>query len=165
MAGREILCQAIEFILMIVAPEINEDLRKKLVMVAESFQHLTGKPLVDEASPEGLWIAPRVIVAHGTEADPLFFYGNRMALEAFAMDFASFTRLPSRYSAELLNREERTRLLARVTRDGFIDDYSGVRISAKGQRFRIAQAVVWNLLDREGVIHGQAATFDQWVVL
>ncbi|MEI7612916.1 MAG: MEKHLA domain-containing protein, partial [Betaproteobacteria bacterium] len=90
---------------------------------------------------------------------------NRMALEVFAMDFASFTRLPSRYSAEPVNREERARLLERVTRDGFIDDYSGVRISAKGQRFRIAQAVVWNLLDQEGEIYGQAATFDQWVAL
>jgi hypothetical protein len=40
-----------------------------------------------------------------------------------------------------------------------------VRISATGKRFRIKQAVVWNLLDCEGLIHGQAATFDRWQVL
>lgn len=150
---------------MIDSPPTSEDLQRKLLLVAESFQRLTGKTLVDHPSPEGLWNAPRVIAAHGTEADPVFFYGNRMALEVFAMDFSSFTQLPSRYSAEPVNRQERARLLERVSRDGFIDDYSGVRISATGQRFRIAQAVVWNLIDAEGRVHGQAATFDRWRVL
>lgn len=111
---------------------------------------------------EALWQAPRVIVAHGTEADPVFFYGNRLALHTFDMDFASFTRLPSRYSAEPLAREERARLLERVSRDGFIDDYAGVRISASGKRFRIERAVVWNLVDPAGGHHGQAATFSHW---
>ncbi|HRF30778.1 MAG TPA: MEKHLA domain-containing protein, partial [Azonexus sp.] len=111
---------------------------------------------------EALWQAPRVIVAHGTEADPVFFYGNRLALHTFDMDFASFTRLPSRYSAEPLARKERARLLERVSRDGFIDDYAGVRISASGKRFRIERAVVWNLVDRAGGHHGQAATFSHW---
>jgi len=81
------------------------------------------------------------------------------------MSFADFTRLPSRYSAEPLAREERARLLARVSRDGFIDDYAGVRISAQGKRFRIAQAVVWNLIDADGRCHGQAATFTDWTPL
>ena len=145
--------------------ELDDELRLRLALIAESFQRLTGKPLVDDPSPESLWNAPRVIVAHGTEADPVFFYGNRMALDVFEMDFASFTRLPSRYSAEPMNREERARLLERVSRDGFIDDYAGVRISATGKRFRIGQAVVWNLIDAERVCHGQAATFDRWVML
>jgi hypothetical protein len=118
--------------------------------------------LLDDSSPQGFWHAPRVIVAHGVEDDPLFFYGNRLALQAFEMDFATFTRLPSRFSAEPLARDERARLLERVTRDGYIDDYAGVRISARGTRFRIEQAVVWSLLDGNGQYHGQAATFDRW---
>ena len=140
-------------------------MQRRLALIADSFLRLTGKPLVDDPSPESLWNAPRVIVAHGTEADPVFFYGNRMALDVFEMDFASFTRLPSRYSAEPMNREERARLLERVSRDGFIDDYAGVRISATGKRFRIRQAVVWNLIDAGGRVHGQAATFDRWMML
>lgn len=156
-----------------------------LPLIPESFLRLTGRPLLDAgfappSSPamagEGgmaqdqglaraLWEAPRVILAHGTEADPVFFYGNRLALQVFAMDFAAFTRLPSRFSAEPLARDERARLLDRVSRDGFIDDYAGVRISATGQRFRIEQAVVWNLVDAAGVCHGQAATFDCWTPL
>ena len=50
-------------------------------------------------------------------------------------------------------------LLDRVTSSGFIDDYAGIRISAKGRRFRIENAIVWNLIDADGVRHGQAATF------
>lgn len=143
--------------------EISAELRHRLNLLVDSFLCLTGRPLIADPSPEGLWHAPRVIVAHGTEDDPVFFYGNRLALELFEMDFAEFTRLPSRYSAEPVNRQERALLLDRVSRDGFIDDYSGIRISATGRRFRIEQAVVWNLTDRDGQLHGQAATFDRWM--
>jgi len=146
-------------------PALDVELRSRLTLIAESYQRLTGRPLLDDPGTEALWNAPRVIVAHGTEADPVFFYGNRQALGVFEMDFASFTRLPSRYSAEPQTREERARLLERVGHDGFIDDYSGVRVSATGRRFRIEQAVVWNLIDAEGVCHGQAATFDRWEAL
>ena len=141
----------------------HKQLRRRLALIADCFLRLTGQPLLND--PERLWNVRCVIVAHGSEADPVFFYGNRMPLEVFAMDFAGFTRLPSRYSAEPLEREERALLLERVSRDGFIDDYAGVRISANGQRFRIEQAVVWNLIDEKGVCHGQAATFDRWQMI
>ena len=139
----------------------------RLALIAGSYQRLLGQALLPPGGDlaESMWLAPRVIVAHGTEADPVFFYGNRMALTAFDMSFAEFTRLPSRFSAEPLAREERARLLARVSRDGYIDDYAGVRISASGQRFRIEQAVVWNLVDAAGKHHGQAATFAGWIPL
>lgn len=146
-------------------PVPDEQLRRRLALIADSFLRLTGRALLDNPTPERLWNAPCVIVAHGSESDPVFFYGNRLALEVFAMNFAGFTRLPSRYSAEPLEREERARLLERVSRDGFIDDYAGVRISASGQRFRIEQAVVWNLIDEKGVCHGQAASFDRWQMI
>ena len=150
---------------VVCAPELSDVLRAKLALIAGSFHRLTGKPLLADLSPESLWNASRVIVAHGTEADPVFFYANRKALEVFEMDFAHFARMPSRYSAEPVAREERAQLLERVSRDGFIDDYSGVRLSATGKRFRIEQAVVWNLLDVDGKYHGQAATFDCWTAL
>lgn len=139
----------------------------RLALIAESYACLLGQPLIapQDDLAVALWEAPRVIVAHGTENDPLFFYGNRLALQAFEMDFAAFCRLPSRFSAEPLAREERARLLERVTRDGYIDDYAGVRISAKGQRFRIEKAIVWNLVDAAGQVHGQAATFENWLPL
>ncbi len=137
----------------------------RLAILAQSHARLTGRVLVAEGPDwrQALWTAPCVIVAHGTEPDPIFFYGNRLALDVFEMDWASFVRMPSRLSAEPLLREERARLLERVARDGCITDYAGIRISATGRRFRIEQAVVWNLIDASGVCHGQAAAFDRWL--
>jgi hypothetical protein len=108
---------------------------------------------------EALWNAPRAIVAHGTEDDPVFFYGNRQALQLFEMSFDEFARLPSRLYAEPLAREERARLLEKVTLQGYVDDYSGMRIARSGKRFMIADGTVWNLRDEAGVHHGQAAVF------
>jgi hypothetical protein len=149
-------------------PTATDETRRRLSVLVSSYQRLTGRPLIEpsDADPwQACWTAPRVIVAHGLEADPIFFYGNQLALRLFELDFAAFTRLPSRYSAEPLLREQREALLARVHERGFIDDYAGVRISASGQRFRIEQAVVWDLLDERGERHGQAATFASWVSL
>jgi len=132
----------------------------RLALIVESHQRIVGRPLLDVPfSPDALWNAPLAVVAHGTEADPVFFYGNQLALQVFEMDFAAFTRLPSRLSAEPLAREERALLLARVTEFGFVDDYSGMRISGRNKRFMITQATVWNLVDETGIYRGQAAAF------
>ncbi len=152
------------------APHWTAEQQRRIALIAASYQRLLGQPLL--ATPDGrpptaaaLWQAPCVIVAHGTQADPIFFYGNRLALTLFDCDFAAFTAMPSRLSAEPLLRAERQRLLQRVSTAGYIDDYAGVRISATGRRFRIERAVVWNLIDAEQVCHGQAATFSVWTPL
>jgi hypothetical protein len=140
---------------------------ERIALIDESYRRLTGRQLVQPQDDLALafWNAPRAIVAHGTEAAPLFFDGNALALDLFAMQADAFTRLPSRLSAEPMHRDERAELLDRVARDGFIDDYAGIRIAATGQRFRIEQATVWNLIDAAGAVHGQAATFDRWTML
>ena len=99
------------------------------------------------------------------QADPVLNYGNHAALTLWEMSWEEFTGTPSRLTAEPPNREERARLLETVTRRGFIDDYSGVRISKTGRRFRIARATVWNLLTEDGQPCGQAAMFDHWEYL
>ncbi|MBM4181133.1 MAG: MEKHLA domain-containing protein [Betaproteobacteria bacterium] len=136
--------------------------------IVESHLRVVGRPLLaaapedDTGLAEALWTAPIAVVAHDTQADPVFCYGNRLALELFEMDYAAFTALPSRYSAEPLAREERAALLDRVGRFGFIDDYAGTRVSSTGRRFHIRKATVWNLIDDDGVYLGQAATFSDW---
>ena len=143
-------------------PEFTAELRHRLTLLADSFRRLAGTPLLAPGGDlaEALWHHPAAIVAHGTGGDPVFFFGNRAALIAFELNFDAFTRLPSRLSAEPAVRAEREALLARVAATGIIRDYSGIRISATGRRFRIEQAVVWNLIDGAGVRHGQAAMFD-----
>jgi hypothetical protein len=109
-----------------------------------------------------LFFAEAIVVSHGIEADPVLNYGNDAALQLWEMDVAAFTSTPSRYTAEFVERAERERLLDRTTRDGFVDDYQGVRITDSGKRFHIHQAIVWNLLDNENQPIGQAATFSDW---
>lgn len=135
--------------------------RARIALIASSFARLLGRPLVTGGGDvvEALWSAPQAVVAHGTEADPVFFFGNRAALAAFECPAERFIAMPSRLSAEAPLRTERQALLDRVRAQGFIDDYAGVRISATGRRFRIEQAVVWNLIDEQGERHGQAAMF------
>ncbi len=106
--------------------------------------------------------SPFVVASHGTEGDPILNYGNRAALSLWEMSWEEFTSTASRYTAEAPNREERARLLKAVTANGFIDDYSGIRISKSGRRFRIARATVWNLLNENGTCCGQAAMFSDW---
>ena len=135
--------------------------RARIALIAESYERLLGRPLVRDHGDvvAALWEAPQAIVAHDTRADPVFFFGNRAALAAFECPVEQFIVLPSRLSAEAPLRAERQALLDRVSAQGFIDDYAGVRISAKGRRFRIEGAVVWNLIDADGLRHGQAAMF------
>jgi len=139
-------------------------------MIVRSFQKWTDRDLLPGLfNPLGLsknlFEAPFVVVSHGTEADPILNYGNAAALALWEMSWEELTRTPSRLTAEMPNREERARLLAAVTAHGFIDDYSGVRISKFGRRFRIARATVWNLLNNRGEYAGQAATFSHWEFL
>ncbi|MBK9161596.1 MAG: MEKHLA domain-containing protein [Nitrosomonadales bacterium] len=137
----------------------------RLRLIAESYRRLTGQPLLEVVPQEdvalraAMWEAPFAIVAHGTEDDPVFFYGNRLALQLFEMGFEEFSKLPSRLSAEPLAQEAREELLEQVTRQGFVAGYSGVRIAKSGRRFAISDCTVWNLTDEAGVRHGQAAVF------
>ncbi|MCB1771592.1 MAG: MEKHLA domain-containing protein [Candidatus Competibacteraceae bacterium] len=132
-----------------------------------SFHALTGRHLIDPAlSPDvaaaALFHAPFVVLSHNAAPDPILTYGNRAALELFALTWEELIRMPSRYTAEAPDRAERARLLAEVAARGYIDDYSGVRIARTGQRFRIERATVWNLTDAAGQRCGQAATFREW---
>jgi len=118
-----------------------------------------------EQAAELLFKSPHVVVSHNTADDPIFNYGNQAALSLFEMTWADFIKLPSRQSAEPMNRDERQRLLDTVEKQNYIDDYSGVRVSATGRRFFIPNAIVWNVTDDSGQFRGQAATFHQWEFL
>jgi hypothetical protein len=138
--------------------------------LARSYRRFTGRILLSGLfNPLGLsrnlFHAPFVLVSHGTEADPVLNYGNQAALTLWELTWEELTQTPSRLTAETPERTERARLLTAVTEHGFIDDYSGIRISKSGRRFRIAQATVWNLVTAQEEPCGQAATFDHWEFL
>ena len=145
----------------------NDFLAGHVAVITESFRSLTGRDLIaPELDPvdaaREIYHAPFFVASHDASADPVLTYGNLFAQTLFDMLWDEFTSTPSRFTAEAPNREERARLLSEVTNHGFIDNYSGVRISASGSRFWIKEATVWNLAHLDGSRLGQAATFADW---
>ena len=131
-----------------------------------SYAHWTGRSLVDSGDSTSavvqLMQAEFAVLSHDTRAEPVFNYANLAAQRLFKMNWATFTQLPSRFSAEPMVQAEREDFLQRVTEHGYIDDYSGVRIASDGSRFRIRQATVWNIVDEHGGHYGQAAMIPHW---
>lgn len=139
--------------------------------MVESYKLLTGNDLFScSTHPDGtelsniekMQTADFVLLSHGLGPDPIFNYANPLALELFELSWTELINLPSRLSAEAINQVERAALLKTVNQQGYIDNYSGVRISAKGRRFKINQAIVWNIVDANGKYFGQAARFKEW---
>ena len=138
-----------------------------VVKVLRSFRRWTGKDLVGPAfagveAARTVFEAPFALVSHGAEADPIFNYGNRATLRLFERTWGEFTAMPSRLSAEPLLRDERQRLMEEVAANGYVADFPAVRVSKSGRRFSIKGPILWNVLDDEGILRGQAALFTDW---
>lgn len=114
---------------------------------------------------ERLFQSEFVVASHGTESDPILNYGNQRALDLWEMDWQQFIQTPSRLTAEPAKREDRDRVLSQVRSQGYITNYSGIRITSTGRRFFAEQITVWNIQNPEGGIVGQAATFSNWKFL
>lgn len=132
-----------------------------------SFEKLTGKKIINRSNPDedlkrvmqGLF----VLVSHNGAQEPILNYGNPFALNLWEMDWDSFTKTPSSKTAEPDLREQRKEMLDMVTKQGYFDDYNGVRISATGKRFLIKNAIIWNVQNEIGENIGQAAYFKKIV--
>jgi hypothetical protein len=116
-----------------------------------------------EPSPPWLYEdAPYCVLAHDTAVPPRFVYANKAAQACFEYNWDEIVGLPSHLSAEPQDRAERQRLLDAVARDGFATRYSGLRIAKSGRRFWIEDGILWQLVDADGVLCGQAASFGRW---
>ena len=150
--------------------EDNQFLAGHVALLLASLRHWTGRDLVDPQLPiveqaRQMFDAPFALLSHNTADDPILNYANRVGMQLFELNWEELTQTPSRLTAEPVHRDERARLLDAVTRNGFIDDYRGVRVAKSGRRFLIENATVWNLLDENGAPYGQAATFRAWKYL
>ncbi len=153
----------------IAEPWLQKALLQHIQLLLYSFHHWTGDHLIPISDHKSaleianlLFNADFVVVSHGTQADPVLNYGNQQALDLWKMDWHTFTSTPSRYTAEVMERSEREQLLAQAKSQGYISDYRGIRIASNGDRFYINQAIIWNVVDQEGKLWGQAATFRDW---
>ena len=150
---------------MIPGPD-NDFLAPHALLLVESYARLLARELVAPGPPaeraRALYEASFVVVSHDTALDPVFNYANLAAQRLFEMDWDAFVQVPSRLSAGPVHRDERARLLEEVARNGYIDNYAGIRVAKNGRQFRIEHAVVWNLTDAQGRYAGQAAAFSEW---
>jgi len=137
-------------------------------LILSNYRRLFGRDLAGiaagPAAAKELFDAPCAVLSalgpFGT--DHAFNYANRTALQLFEYSWDELLGKPSSASAEPVHRDERRKLLDEVGQHGFIENYSGIRISKNGRRFRIKRATVFNLLDDDGKYVGQAATFSDW---
>jgi MEKHLA domain len=139
-------------------------------ILLDSYRQLVGCELLDRSSSlveqsRLLYLAPFVVVSHDTQADPMFNYGNQVALDLWEIDWVTLLQTHSKATAEPVNRAIRQEMLAQAHSQGLIQNYQGVRISTSGQRFAIDRATIWNLTDAVGQPCGQAATFANWEYL
>jgi PAS domain-containing protein len=143
----------------------------RCALISSSFRRLLGRDLLPglPADPAALAAAidaaPVVILSHDGGERPRFTFANATARRLWELEWERFIGMPSEQSAEADQRAAREALLARAKRDGFIDDYRGIRVTASGRRFAIEDVILWNLIDDAGVSHGQAATFARWTFL
>ena len=147
--------------------EENDFLAPHVARMVASLRHWTGRDIVAPELPaieqaRQLFHGPFALLSHDGAQDPLLNYGNLTGMQLFELSWSELTATPSRLTAAVAHRDERARLLASVARQGFIDDYRGVRVSKSGRRFMIEKATVWNLLDEVGAPCGQAAMFANW---
>ena len=116
----------------------------------------TGDPAKDlKLIEEGAF----VLVSHNGEEDPILNYGNQFALDLWELNWDDFIKTPSRKTAEIDLRTRREEVLKTAMIKGFYDEYEGIRVSSKGKRFRIKNAIIWNVLNKHNVRIGQAAYF------
>ncbi|BBL71235.1 MEKHLA domain-containing protein [Methylogaea oryzae] len=146
----------------------NDYLAAHAQLLIASYRHWFGAELLPPAASPAetarrLFEAEFAVLSHDTGPEPMFNYANRSALALFEMDWRQLLATPSRASAEAVKQEERDRIMAQVSAQGYIDDYAGIRVSRNGRRFRIENARVWNLVDPEnGGYAGQAAAIPAW---
>ena len=132
--------------------------------ILNSFEKMTGKSIIERTNPEfylqKIEEGEFALVSHNGASDPILNYGNKFALKLWEMDWYEFIKTPSKKTAEPEIRFNRKEMLSIVSKQGFIDQYEGIRISSTGKRFKIKNAVIWNVLDENGKFLGQAAYFN-----
>ena len=93
--------------------------QKHAEMLCTSYKRLMGDSLLQgthQPTITDLFVAPIAILSHGTQEDPIFNFASKTTLDIFGYEFEDFILLPSRKSAEMVERAERERLLKEVSK-------------------------------------------------
>ena len=147
-------------------PSIPPDVSFSDLLIS-SYRKIGGTPLVPyemsgAAGAEWLYRAPFGLLAQDTSLDARFVYANLAAQRHFGYSWQEFMGMPSRLSAEPQNQDQRQAFMDSVLEQGYVSGYQGRRIAKSGRRFLIQDVTVWNLVDADGILRGQAALIRRW---
>lgn len=156
-------------------PWQRETVIQRTLLILSSFEHWLDHSLFEHfgitevqtneiAVSQQLFEADFIVAAHGTQADPIFNYGNQKALDIWELTWQEFIQTPSRKTAEAIEQQERDRLLAETTKKGY-SRFSTIRITKTGKRFKINNGIVWNVIDDQQKYQGQAAVYSDFYFL
>ncbi|MFD9293331.1 MEKHLA domain-containing protein [Streptomyces sp. NPDC060030] len=132
-------------------------------LMESSHQWLTGIPLIPTNTTvcnHAEWLyekAPFGLLVHDTSSVPKFIYANKAAQSFFEFNWGEFIGMPSYLSAPSANQSSRAELMQDVLEKGYTEGYRGLRKAKSGRHFWIESVTIWNLIDTENKIHGQAA--------
>lgn len=153
----------------IESPWLSDGGLRIAATILRSHQSLFGRPLLvgsdtwpARQAAQELFTATPVVLAHDGGADPRLIYANAAALCLWDRPWACMVGMPSRLTAEPLERQARSVSLELARQRGAIANYAGTRVNRHGRRFRIQGARLWTLQEGSGQPLGQAACFESW---
>ncbi|QDZ18632.1 WHEP-TRS domain-containing protein [Chloropicon primus] len=159
----------------VAAAHTSVDTVMWLLLVVESFTKALGRTLLEEQCSiteiaDKVYEAPFVLLSHvygeGGEGvrEHKFNYANRRALELWETEWADLVGKPSSVSGEDAEeiQSDRDELLLECKEKGFVEGYEGWRISAKGKKFFVKGATLWEVKSSGGESVGQAVVLTEW---
>ena len=150
-------------------PVVPDTLVAHISRLVRSYTVLTGRDLVPyDANPlvlaERVQRAPVILMSRSFDRDELPAYGNDLALNLWQQSWDQFTASPA---ADETGASEEERVMWRQAHDlalavGHADVVSGVLSAGQGRRSRFTRATIWNVLDDDGRVVGQATLLSTW---
>ena len=161
----------VEWYLLMVAPGLslpsaeNNYQSDHVLLILSNLKELAGIDLLTSLScnekevGEKAFYANFCLLSHDGASDPVLNYGNIKALELWEASWDELTSMQARETAKPDDQATREKTMKEVKENGYLTNYSGIRVSKFGKAFKILDVTIWNLTDQKGEPYGQAALF------
>ncbi len=148
----------------------NEKSLRIVDLLLKSYKNSYGKHLIIPSRDFGaqenngfkVYNLKNPVMAHNNAPEPCLNYANSAALELWKMSWSEMIGMPSSITTPKNEQSERNNALSQATKNHAIENYQGIRVNSQGELFMISNVRIWSILDEEGHIFGQAATFNSW---
>ncbi len=153
-------------------PYLSASVVMQNLLLIESYFRKTGRPLFDQEVEiqnvaQLLWEAPFALMSHDASEDPKVTYANKAGLALFEAEWDEMIGVESKNTAreegDVNHREERAAMLKEALAKGYVDSYTGVRQTIKGDKeFKILDATIFSIESPGGDAMGQGAVVRLW---